>query len=165
MPQSLARVLIHIIFSTKNRVPWLKHRELREAMNGYLVGALQNLDCSAIAVGAAEDHVHILCHLSRTLSIAGLLEESKRPRRPGSRRKIPPSANSIGRAVTASFPSAPRTSSRSSSTLPTRKSIIARFRSRMSSARFSNATALHTTSVTFGIRGAVRGCGIGDWRR
>ena len=78
MPQSLARVLIHIIFSTKNRAPWLKRHELREAMNGYLVGALRNLDCSAIAVGAAEDHVHILCHLSRTLSIAGLLEEIKK---------------------------------------------------------------------------------------
>ena len=78
MPQSLAKVLIHVIFSTKNRVPWMKRRELREAMNGYLVGALRNLESPAVLVGAAEDHVHILCHLSRTLSIAKLLEEIKK---------------------------------------------------------------------------------------
>lgn len=78
MPQSLANVLIHVIFSTKNRVPWLNRRESREAMNGYLVGALRNLACPAVLVGAAEDHVHVLCHLSRTVSIAKLLEEIKK---------------------------------------------------------------------------------------
>lgn len=78
MPQSLAKVLIHVIFSTKNRTAWLKRREFREALNAYLVGALRNLGSPAVLVGAAEDHVHILCHLSRTISIAKLLEEIKK---------------------------------------------------------------------------------------
>lgn len=78
MPQSLAKILVHVVFSTKNRVPWLKRHEMREAMNGYLVGALKNLDCPSLIVGSVEDHIHILCHLSRTMSMAKLVEEIKK---------------------------------------------------------------------------------------
>ena len=78
MPQSLAKILVHVVFSTKNRVPWLKRPEMREAMNGYLVGALKNLACPSLIVGSVEDHIHILCHLSRTMSMEKLAEEIKK---------------------------------------------------------------------------------------
>jgi len=61
MSQSLAQVLLHIVFSTKNRTPFFSRPELREAMNGYLVGTLRNLDCLSIIVNCVEDHVHCLC--------------------------------------------------------------------------------------------------------
>ena len=77
MPQSLANVLLHIIFSTKHRQPFLKKAEDRDAMTGYLVGTLQNIKCPSLIVGVVSDHVHILCNLSRTLSIAQLIEEIK----------------------------------------------------------------------------------------
>lgn len=51
---------------------------MRYAMNGYLVGALKNLDCPSLIVGSVEDHIHILCHLSRTMSMAKLVEEIKK---------------------------------------------------------------------------------------
>ncbi|HJT35268.1 MAG TPA: hypothetical protein VJ783_24800 [Pirellulales bacterium] len=45
MPQSLSKILIHGIFSTKNRAPFLRDPDLRSKMNGYMIGALDNLRC------------------------------------------------------------------------------------------------------------------------
>jgi putative transposase len=78
MPQSLARVTLHLVFSTKNRVPLLKERDVRERLHAYLGGALQEMDCQPILVNGVEDHVHLLCNLSRKISIADLLEGLKR---------------------------------------------------------------------------------------
>jgi REP element-mobilizing transposase RayT len=77
MPQSLSNILVHIVFSTKNRKPWLREPEARGAMTGYLIGTLQNLKCPSLIVGVVEDHVHILCNLHRTISVAKLVEELK----------------------------------------------------------------------------------------
>ena len=46
-------------------------------MTAYLVGTLKNLKCPSISVGVVHDHVHILCHLSRTITIAKLIGELK----------------------------------------------------------------------------------------
>jgi len=77
MPQSLSNVLIHVVFSTKNRRPWLRSSEARSVMTGYLIGTLQNLNSPSLIVGVVEDHVHILCNLHRTMSVAKLVEELK----------------------------------------------------------------------------------------
>jgi putative transposase len=77
VPQSLANVLIHLIFSTKNREPFLGDLELRHGIHAYLTGALQNLECPALTIGGVADHVHILCQLSRKIAIADLVEEVK----------------------------------------------------------------------------------------
>jgi putative transposase len=77
MPQSLSNVLIHVVFSTKNRQPFLRKPEVREAMKRYLIGTLQNLQCPSLIVNVVEDHVHILCNLHRTVSIAKLVEDIK----------------------------------------------------------------------------------------
>ena len=78
MPQSLARVVLHVVFSTKNRVPFLKDPELRGRLHAYMAGVLQNIGCEPILINGVEDHVHILCNLSRTVTIAGLVEEAKK---------------------------------------------------------------------------------------
>jgi putative transposase len=77
MPQSLADVLIHLVFSTKGRAPFLKTAEVREQLNAYLVGALKDLGCPSLITRSVEDHVHILCQLSRTIAIAQLVKEVK----------------------------------------------------------------------------------------
>ena len=61
MPQSLAKILVHTVFSTKDRRPFLRDKPLREELHRYLGGILTNLDCQPIIVGGVEDHVHILC--------------------------------------------------------------------------------------------------------
>ena len=76
MPQSLARVVLHVVFSTKNRVPFLKDPEVRARLHAYMAGALQNIGCEPILINGVEDHVHILCNLSRTVTIAGLVDRT-----------------------------------------------------------------------------------------
>jgi REP element-mobilizing transposase RayT len=78
MPQSLAKILVHTVFSTKNRRPLLRNRELRDELHHYLGGILTNLECQPVIVGGAEDHVHFLCALSRTCDAATMVKEVKR---------------------------------------------------------------------------------------
>jgi REP-associated tyrosine transposase len=77
MPQSLAKVLIHVVFSTKHRTPWLKNREIRKELHRYMMGTLQAMECSPSALDGVEDHVHFLCQLSRKIAIMDLIEEVK----------------------------------------------------------------------------------------
>ena len=77
MPQSLANVLLHVVFSTKNRVAFLKDKELREELQAYMVGTLQAIDCPSLIIRAVDDHLHCLCRLSRVTTIAKLVEQMK----------------------------------------------------------------------------------------
>ena len=76
MPQSLSRILIHLVFSTKNRVPVLS-RTIREELHPYMAGTLSNIDCPSIQVGGVADHVHLFFALSRTSTIAKVVETIK----------------------------------------------------------------------------------------
>ena len=78
MPQSLAKVYLHWIFSTKNRQPFLKKKSVRDEVHSILGGIAKRLDCSPIIVGGIEDHVHMLTTLSRTLNISEAIKEFKR---------------------------------------------------------------------------------------
>ena len=78
MPQSLAKILVHTVFSTKDRRPSLCDRALREEAHHYLGGILTHLDCQPLIVGGVEDHVHLLCALSRTCDAATMVKEVKR---------------------------------------------------------------------------------------
>ena len=78
MPQSLAKILVHTVFSTKDRRPFLRDKPLREELHRYLGGILTNHDCQPIIIGGVEDHVHILSTLSRTLAAAEIVKEVKR---------------------------------------------------------------------------------------
>ena len=78
MPQSLSQILVHAVFSTKERRPFLRDSALRQEMHHYLGGVLKNLECQPIIVGGVEDHVHLLASLSRTHTAADLIKEAKR---------------------------------------------------------------------------------------
>ena len=78
MPQSLVQLYIHLVFSTKLREPYLRDDQLRGNLHAYLAGACRNLDSPSLIVGGVEDHVHILCRLSKTGSVADLIRELKR---------------------------------------------------------------------------------------
>jgi REP element-mobilizing transposase RayT len=77
MPQSLSKVIIHVIFSTKDRQPWLD-RDVRPRMNGYLATICRELKAEALLVGGVADHVHLVTTLPRTLSLAELAEAVKK---------------------------------------------------------------------------------------
>ena len=78
MPQSLAQVYVHIVFSTSQRYPWLEDAAMRSEMHKYLGGICNGLDCPVLRVGGVADHVHILCRLGRTMSVADLVRDVKR---------------------------------------------------------------------------------------
>ena len=78
MPQSLAQIYVHIVFSTKNRHPFLQDASIRDELHNYLGATCNNLDCPVLRVGGVADHVHILCRLGKTRSIADLVKELKR---------------------------------------------------------------------------------------
>jgi REP element-mobilizing transposase RayT len=78
MPQSLANVLVHIVFSTKERRALLQNSELRIEMHRFLAGVCKTLNCPAIIVGGAADHVHLLANQSRTIALAEWVKELKR---------------------------------------------------------------------------------------
>jgi REP element-mobilizing transposase RayT len=78
MPQSLAKVLVHIVYSTKGRVPWLKDEEIRQRLYAYKATILRdNVDTPALMIGGVEDHIHALCLLSRKFAIKDVIEEAK----------------------------------------------------------------------------------------
>lgn len=77
MPQSLSKVIVHIIFSTKDRQAWLD-RKIRPRMHAYLATICRDLDADVWRVGGAADHVHIVTTLPRTLSQAAMVETVKK---------------------------------------------------------------------------------------
>jgi putative transposase len=78
MSQSFAQIYVHIVFSTKNRRPYLQDASIRDELHRYLGRACNGLDCPVLKVGGVADHVHVLCRLDRNISIANLVEELKR---------------------------------------------------------------------------------------
>jgi putative transposase len=77
MPQSLSQVILHVVFSTKDRRPWLDPA-IRPRMHAYLGTLCRDCNCEAYRVGGAADHVHIAARLARTVSQADFLEKIKK---------------------------------------------------------------------------------------
>ncbi|MBL9138106.1 MAG: IS200/IS605 family transposase [Verrucomicrobiales bacterium] len=78
MPQSLSGVYLHLVFSTKDRRPYLRDPRLRAEMQAMLGGISGRLDCPSIQVGGVEDHVHLLCRFGRTITQSEWVKELKR---------------------------------------------------------------------------------------
>jgi putative transposase len=76
MPQSLAFVLVHVVFSTKDRLPVLND-SVRPALYAYLATVARNAECECFRVGGVADHVHFAVRLSRTTNVADLVEQLK----------------------------------------------------------------------------------------
>lgn len=75
MPQSLAQIYLHTVFSTKNRQPFLAHFE--EEIHAYLAGICKNLECPAIIINGIENHVHLLTRHSKNITVADFLRDLK----------------------------------------------------------------------------------------
>ena len=78
MSQSLAKILLHAVFSTKDRFPFLQSAAIREEMHAYLGRSLGDLDYHALSVGGVSDHVHLLFSLTRVETVADVIKELKR---------------------------------------------------------------------------------------
>jgi putative transposase len=76
MPQSLALVIVHLVFSTKDRRPLLGEA-VRPSLHAYVATVARNAGCECYRVGGVADHVHLAVRLPRTLTIAAAVEELK----------------------------------------------------------------------------------------
>ncbi len=76
MPQSLSSILIHLIFSTKNRQPFIKPA-IESELHPYMASIFRDHQSPSLAIDGTSDHVHILCALGRTITVADLIEEVK----------------------------------------------------------------------------------------
>jgi putative transposase len=77
MSQSLSRIFVHFIFSTKDRFPFLIDTDVRKQLHAYLAGIFNELESPSLEVGGMEDHVHILCRLSRNYSVSEIMNKAK----------------------------------------------------------------------------------------
>lgn len=76
MGQSLNKIYVHLVFATKYRNPMISD-EIKDELFKYLGGICKGLECHPIQVGGYRDHVHILCLLSKKITLMKLLEEVK----------------------------------------------------------------------------------------
>lgn len=76
MPQSLSNVLVHLVFSTKNREPLIR-APVESELHAYGTTVLKNAGCPTLALNGTADHIHVLFNLSRVKSIAEVVEDLK----------------------------------------------------------------------------------------
>ena len=76
MPQSLSSILIHLIFSTKNREPLLTP-EIDAELYPYIAAIFKALQSPALIINGTSDHLHTLFSLSRVITIADIVEAVK----------------------------------------------------------------------------------------
>lgn len=76
MPQSLSFILVHLIFSTKDRAPVL-YPAIQPELHAYLATVSRNVKCECYRAGGVDDHVHLAVRLARTIEVADLIEELK----------------------------------------------------------------------------------------
>ena len=77
MPQSLAKVLIHLIFSTKHRAPLLPPTPYA-ALHAYAQGILKTQKCHLLETNNVADHVHLLFDLHRTAALSDVVMHLKK---------------------------------------------------------------------------------------
>ncbi len=73
MAHSYTKILVHYVFSTKNREKIIKF-ELQERLWSYMGGIARENNMKALAIGGIEDHIHLLISLPATLSIAKAIQ-------------------------------------------------------------------------------------------
>ncbi len=76
MPQSLSSILIHLVFSTKNREPFITPA-IETELHPYLATIFRALKSPSLCIDGTADHVHVLFSLARVITIADLVEEAK----------------------------------------------------------------------------------------
>jgi putative transposase len=75
--QSLVKNLIHLVYSTKHRQPWIVP-EHRDGLFAYQAGIFKEWDSPALVIGGVEDHVHALFCLSKNHALKKIAEEVKK---------------------------------------------------------------------------------------
>ena len=76
MSQSLSSILIHLVFSTKDREPFITSA-IETELHPYMATIFRELKSPSLAIDGTTDHVHIFFSLARVITIADIVEEVK----------------------------------------------------------------------------------------
>ncbi len=76
MSQSLSKILVHAVWHIKTTSPEIK-KEDRYDLYGYMFGVLETIGCTPICINGVGNHVHLLFALSKTHSMATVVEKVK----------------------------------------------------------------------------------------
>ena len=96
MAQTPISLLVHVIFSTKNREPFIT-TEIEPELFAYVGGILKNHESRLVNAGGTSDHVHLLISQSKNIALSSLMKDIKKDSSHGSRLKETGSGISIGR--------------------------------------------------------------------
>src|SRR2546423_1065313 len=77
MAQTLVSLMTHIVFSTKNREPFIKP-EIEPELFAYIGGILKNNECRLLDAGGTADHVHLLISQSKNIALSSLMKDVKK---------------------------------------------------------------------------------------
>ena len=88
MANTYTKNYVHIVFSTKYRQPWITD-SLSSIIFRYVAGTCNALDCPVVTVGGYLDHIHILCALSKNITLSTLVKEIKSSSSKFVKRKFP----------------------------------------------------------------------------
>lgn len=77
MSQSLSKLFIHLIFHIKSTSVKIR-KEDKNDLYSYIGAIIKDNDSIPILINGVEDHIHILCVLSKNIALAKLVEEIKR---------------------------------------------------------------------------------------
>ena len=76
MLPSLVKNLIHLVYSTKNRMAWIPEDD-RPSLYAFQAGVFKTMESPAIIIGGVEDHVHTLISLSTNQKLTDVIGEVK----------------------------------------------------------------------------------------
>jgi putative transposase len=76
MAHTFTKILLHIVFGTKDRKPMLDF-DMRQRLYPYMGGVLRELGCSMIAVNGTSDHVHILAFFTQDKAVSEIMRVLK----------------------------------------------------------------------------------------
>ena len=77
MPQSLVKILVHVVFSTKNRAELISP-EFESELFSYIHGIVHNHNSKLICANGTANHIHLLISLGKTIHISELIGHIKR---------------------------------------------------------------------------------------
>jgi putative transposase len=77
MAQTLVSLLVHIVFSTKNRVDLITP-DIESRLHEYMAGTLRNMNSPCLRIGGTANHVHLLVSQSKNIAQSYLMEELKK---------------------------------------------------------------------------------------
>jgi len=76
MPRTYTKLLVHIIFSTKERRREIAP-DLSTKLHGYLWGIAKNCGCTPMAVNGTDDHIHLLVGIKPDSSLSDFVRRLK----------------------------------------------------------------------------------------